>query len=91
MKKWTFLVLVMIVGWLGLIIWSFFWWSSDKTQITEWQIPQSSDTWFVNNLTNTGDIQEAAPTIATEQKNNPQKDYTEIKLMMPKYFYTPAR
>jgi hypothetical protein len=32
------------------------------------------------------------PDPATSEENTvPQKDYTEIRLMMPKYFYTPAR
>ena len=58
MKKGTFLILVMMVWWLGLIIRSFFgWWST----------------------TTTGEI------------DTPQKDYSEIRLMMPKYFYTTAR
>lgn len=80
----------MIVWWLGLVIWSFFGWSSDKTQITESDIPQSSDTWFVDTLTNTWNIEEVTPS-ANIEENIPQKDYTEIRLMMPKYFYTPER
>ena len=91
MKKGTFLVLVMMVGGMGLIIRSFFWWWSDKTQIKESQIPQSSDTWFVEDLTNTGSIQEPTTTTITGNNNTTQKNYLEIRLMMPKYFYTPAR
>ena len=86
MKKGTFLVLVMMVWGLWLVIWSFFGWWWNKTQISESDIPQSSNTWFVNDLIDTGNIQE--PISNTEQRNAPQKDYTEIRLMMPKYFYT---
>lgn len=88
----------MMVWWLGLVIWSFFGWWSNKTQIIETEIPQSSDTWFVNSLIDTGETQEPIPdlqeptSITTgEQSNIPEKEYTEIRLMMPKYFYTSAR
>ena len=86
-----------MVWWLGLVIWSFFGGWNSQTQIIESEIPQSSDTWFVDSLTNTWEIPETTsntqqPTSTTSEENNiPQKDYTEIKLMMPKYFYTPVR
>ena len=87
----------MMVWWLGLVIWSFFGGWNNKTQIIESEIPQSSNTWFVNTLTNTGGTQEPilnqqepTSTSTSGQNNITQKDYTEIRLMMPKYFYTPA-
>lgn len=80
-----------MIWWLGLVIRSFFGWSSNKTQITESPIPQSTDTWFVDNLTNTWNTQEPSATGNTQQNDTPQKDYTEIRLMMPRYFYTPER
>ena len=76
-----------MVWWLALVIRSFFGWGTDKTKISESQVPQSSDTWFVNTLTNP----EENETEKTTEETNTQKEYTEIKLMMPKYFYTPAR
>ena len=86
-----------MVWWLGLVIWSFFGGWNNKTQIIESEIPQSSDTWFVNTLTNTVEIQEPiynpqepASTSTSGENNIIQKDYTEIRLMMPKYFFTPA-
>ena len=86
-----------MVWWLGLVIWSFFGGWNNKTQIIESEIPQSSNTWFVNTLTNTGGTQEPilnqqepTSTSTSGQNNITQKDYTEIRLMMPKYFYTPA-
>ena len=91
MKKGTFLILVMMVWWLGLIIRSFFGWWSNKTQLTESQVLQSSDTWFVEDLTNTGNAQQPSITTTTGEIDTPQKDYSEIRLMMPKYFYTTAR
>ena len=80
-----------MIWWLWLVIRSFFGGSSNKTQITESTIPQSSDTWFVDNLTNTWNTDQSAIQIATEETDILQKDYTEIRLMMPRYFYTPER
>ncbi len=97
MKKETFLILVVMVWWLALVVWSFFGGWNNQKQIIESEIPQSSDTWFVNSLTNTWEVLETTSTMqepdpATSEENTvPQKDYTEIRLMMPKYFYTPAR
>jgi len=51
-----------MVGGLGLVIWSFFGWWWNKTQIIESDIPQSSDTWFVENLTNTWLVDDMANT-----------------------------
>ncbi len=86
-----------MVWWLALVVWSFFGGWNNQKQIIESEIPQSSDTWFVNSLTNTWEVLETTSTMqepdpATSEENTvPQKDYTEIRLMMPKYFYTPAR
>ncbi len=80
-----------MVWWLGLIIWSFFGWNSNKNPAEQVQIPQSSDTWFVSTLTNTWDTQGPETTTTTWENQTPEKEYTEIKLMMPKYFYTPER
>lgn len=92
MKKGNFLILVMMVWWLGLVIRSFFGWNSNKTQITQSEIPQYSDTWFVDTLTDTWDTQQhTSSTTYTEETNIPEKNYTEIRLMMPKYFYNPER
>lgn len=91
MKKGTFLILVMMVWWLGLIIWSFFGWKSNETTTIQPQVLQSSDTWFVDNLTNTWNAEESTATTASQENNIPEKKYTEIRLMMPKYFYTPER
>lgn len=80
-----------MVWWLALVIWSFFGWWSNKTKIIESEVPQSSDTWFVNNLTDTwNNLPEPDFTTTPEKNDIPEKDYSEIKLMMPKYFYTPA-
>ena len=88
MKKDTFLILAMMVLWLTMIIRSFFGWSRNKNnQDTQ---PHSSDTWFVDTLTNTWDNQDN-PSTTPEETNTPEKDYTEINIMMPKYFYTTGR
>ena len=75
---------------LGLIIWSFFGWKSNGDTTIQSQIPQSSDTWFVDTLTNTWNTQESTTT-STGESQILEKEYTEIRLMMPKYFYTPER
>ena len=90
-----------MIAWLALIIWSFFGWWWKKTQIIESDIPQSSDTWFVENLTNTWSVDDSTNTwnmeesawiidTTPEQNTTLQKNYTEIRLMMPRYFYTPS-
>ena len=76
---------------LGLVIWSFFGWKSNGNLPTQSQIPQSSDTWFVNTLIETWNTQESSTTTTTGENQTPEKEYTEIRLMMPKYFYTPER
>ena len=90
MKRGTFLILVMMVWWLWLIIWSFFGWKSNGNPTDQPQIPQSSDTWFESNLTNTWNTQEPSTT-PTGINETLKKKYTDIRLIMPKYFYTPER
>ena len=99
MKKGTFLILIMMVWWMALLIWSFFGWWSNEAKIIESEVPQSSDTWFVNDLTNTWNVENPTPTgdiqdsntTGIESGSTSQTDYTQIRLMMPRYFYTPAR
>ena len=79
MQKWTFLLLVMMVWWFALVIRSFFGWWTNKSQITE------PDTWFIEGLTNTDRENQE------ETQEDNQNENNEIKLMMPRYFYTPAR
>ncbi len=75
------MLIAMVVG-IGMIIRSFFGWSPDSGNQN---IPQSVDTWFIQELTQTGNVEEKNPEIKTP--DIPQKEYTEIRVMMPKYFY----
>ena len=84
----------MIVWGLGLVIRSFFggWWDT-SSQTSNIQTPQSSNTWFVNDLINSWNLQENNPNIEEspnieENSNTAKNDYTEIKVMMPRYFDT---
>ena len=82
MWKKNFLILIVMVVGIGMIIRSFFGWSPDSGNQN---IPQSVDTWFIQELTQTGNVEEKNPEIKTPDV--PQKEYTEIRVMMPKYFY----
>ena len=80
MKRWTFLMLIMIVLWIWMIIRTFFWWTEKENSNI---IPQQS-TWFIEELTSSW----ASDIPSTIQlNNNTSKEYAEIKVMMPKYFY----
>ena len=76
-----------MVLWLTMIIRSFFgWWRNRNNKDTQ---PHSTDTWFVDNLTNTWNDEDI--TSISLEENTPEKDYTEINVTMPKYFYTTWR
>lgn len=87
MRKKDFFILTMMVLWMGMIIRTFFWWSSKDGK----DEPQIHDTWtwFIQEITNTWDSTE--PVSDNPQTNKKNKDYTEIRVMMPKYFYNSER
>lgn len=74
-----------MVWWFGLVIRSFFGGWKKESNPADTQIPQSSDTWFVNDLINTWSIDDSTTT-TEETTNTPENDYTEINVIMPKYF-----
>ena len=81
----------MIMLWLGLVIRSFFGVWQNNIDRQDIEIPQSSDTWFVNNLINSWDIdswntENPNNTTTEEKKQLSGNDYTEINVMMPRYF-----
>ena len=86
MKRKNFFILIAIVVWIGMIVRSFFWWNPTITNNTS--IPQYENSWFVEELTNTWKISDTWDIL-----NPPvsQKEYTEIRVMMPKYFYNSGR
>ena len=72
-----------------MIIRTFFWWEWNKEKI------QNEEPWFVEILNNTWNLNSTWNiTTNTEQKTKTwdfEKEYSEIILMMPKYFYTSGR
>jgi len=81
MKRSTFFVLVMLVLWVWMIIRTFFWWTWKKN--TNIEILQQSKSWFIEELTSSWSDIPSLP----KSNTNWIKEYTEIKVMMPKYFY----
>lgn len=95
MKRETLFFLVLIIIWIGMIIWTFFWWNWEIENI------QDEESWFIETINNTWDTRDTTQTstwstgttttqIDTTQTstwNNIAKEYTEIRVMMPRYFY----
>ena len=82
MKRKNFFILIAMIIWIWLIIRTFFGWTPNQTNQTD--IPQYETSWFIEELTNTWDILDTWDMVLPDKS---QKDYTEIKVMMPKYFY----
>ncbi len=73
-----------MIAWIAMIVWSFFGWNSSQPERTN--IPQYETSWFVEELINTwNDIDSWS--IQSDTINTDTKDYIEIRVMMPKYFY----
>jgi len=78
---------------MGMIVRTFFWWNLTPTTNNP-NISQYENSWFVEKLTdtwNTSDNWEISDTWNTLNLPTPQKEYTEIRVMMPKYFYNSGR
>ncbi len=73
----------MVVG-IGMIVWTFFGWSWNSSWSED--IPQYETTWFVAEITNTWDIVDTWG-VYVDNIDTDTKDYTEIRVMMPRYFY----
>ena len=79
-------MLAIIVWGMGMVLWVLFWWGNNNENPVVQDNPeqftdQFNTTWENNNL----DINEKHD-ISSEPNTN--KEYTEIRVMMPKYFYT---
>ena len=89
MLKKNFFLLAILVIWFGMTIRALFWWNSDNTQ-NNVQI-QDEQPWFIEEITNTtGDNTDSNNIITqtpTQTWDWEKKDYIEVKVMMPKYFY----
>ncbi len=76
-----------MVVWIGMVVWTFFWWSSkDDTENTPLQ---NIETWFVEELTNTWNSVDLnnISTGNIETWDSQNKNLSSINVMMPKYFY----
>lgn len=80
MRRKNFFILIMMILWLGMTIRALFWGNPKSNSTT---ILQNESSWFVQELTNTWNILDSW----NIQVDNQKKDVTEIRVMMPKYFY----
>jgi len=70
----------MMILWIGMILRALFGWNPSSNK----KILQSESSGFVQELTTTWNI---ALTWTSKNLDKPQKDFTEIRIMMPRYFY----
>jgi len=86
MRRKSFFLLICSILWIGMLIRTFFWWNSKKWEET----PQDTGTWFIDEIINTWNNTEN-PQPQTPQWTTSKKDFVEIKMMMPRYFYNSGR
>ncbi len=82
MKRKNFFILIIMIIWIGMLVRTFFWWN--PTPINNADIPQYETSWFIEELTNTWNMLDTWDILTIPDS---EKEYTEIKVMMPKYFY----
>ena len=82
MKRKNFFILIIMIIWIGMLVRTFFWWN--PTPINNADIPQYETSWFIEKLTNTWNMLDTWDILTIPDS---EKEYTEIKVMMPKYFY----
>lgn len=82
MKRKNFFILIIMIIWIGMLVRTFFWWNPTPTNNTD--IPKYETSWFIEELTNTWNILDTWDILTIPDS---EKEYTEIKVMMPKYFY----
>jgi len=87
MRRRNFFVLAIIVLWIWMILRSFFWWNPKSNNKN---IAQNPNPWFIQEISNDWNSSQSW-NLQNEQKQNKQKEYIEIKVMMPKYFYNSGR
>lgn len=86
MRKKSLLILILIIWGVGMCIRTLFGWSWDIEKH-----PIEESTWFIENLTGSWtNSQNWNSGTLTELKKS-DKDYTEISVMMPKFFYSAWR
>lgn len=77
-------MLIMMVIWIGMIVRTFFGWSSKKSE--DVNIPQYETTWFVQEMVDTWEVVDTW-NMWLDIVDIDTKGYTEIRVMMPRYFY----
>lgn len=73
----------MMVVWIGMIVRTFFGWSSKQSGNAD--IPQYETTWFVEEIIDTWNVVDTWN--ISDIVDTDTKGYTEIRVMMPRYFY----
>lgn len=82
MRRDTFFILALMVAWIGMIIWSFFGGWEEESTITPHEntgfIQQLNETWSIETWENIANV---------DQNTSQEKSQTNIRVMMPTYFY----
>ena len=91
MGKKNFFILFAMVLWIWMIVRTFFWWNDKSPEELEYQ---AISTWFIQEITETGDTINIIEPVEKDNwdiQKQEKKDYIEIKVVMPKYFYNLGR
>lgn len=73
-----------MIAWIGMCLRAFFGWNPNPSDNSN--IPQYETSWFIEELINTWNQLDTWD-IQIDNTSTDTKDYTEIRVMMPKYFY----
>jgi len=84
MRRDSFFILAIIIFGVWMVVWALFWWSSSDTPD-----PVVTDmwTWFTDQLLNTWNNDKPSDSGNLNIQQTWNKTYTEIKVLMPRYFY----
>lgn len=89
MNRGSFFILALMVAWIGMILRAFFWWWSGGEPI------QDEPSWIINQLIETWNNQPSTwnnnQTISNQTWIQLPAETLEIRIMMPRYFYTAWR
>ena len=78
------MLIIMVLG-IGMIVRTFFGWSSNPSKTED--IPKYGTTWFVAEIVDTWNVLNTWENIHVDNVDTDTKDYVEIRVMMPRYFY----
>ena len=84
MKRDTFLILAIMIGWIGMVLRTFFWWINEKSEIKE------DHTWFIDKIVETWNIETTTKELPIEESTWTKRtnEIIKISVMMPRFFYT---